>query len=159
MQIELRPRGLAEAKLYFEKTDDPEISAMLPRGADSLEEAVAKYQESQKPGASSYGRTIAADGRYVGDVWCYGMEKGGDPEMMLSFCVFEKTLWGKGVATKAVELFLKEVEEKFGLETAGAFCYLRNRASLRVLEKNGFAVKETFVEDGVTSCYLLREKC
>ncbi len=159
MQIELRPRGLAEVKIYFEKAADPEIAVMLPRGSDSLEEAFEKYWESQKPGASSYGRTIVADGQYVGDVWCYGMEKGGDPEMMVSFCVFEKSLWGKGIATKAAGLFLGEVREKFGLETAGAFCFLRNRASLRVLEKNGFALKETFVEDGVESCYLLKDRC
>ncbi len=38
MQIELRPRGLAEVKIYFEKAADPEIAVMLPRGSDSLEE-------------------------------------------------------------------------------------------------------------------------
>lgn len=156
MDLELRPRGLEEVKIYFEKAADPEIAAMLPRGADTLEEAVEKYRESQKPGASSFGRVVMADGRYVGDVWCCGMEKGGDPEAMLSFCVFEKSLWGKGVATKAVGLFLEEVRERFGLKTVGAFCYQRNRASQRVLEKNGFQLTETFVEDGVTSCYLVK---
>lgn len=39
MRLELRPRGLDEVKIYFEKASNPEIAAMLPRGADSLEEA------------------------------------------------------------------------------------------------------------------------
>ena len=59
---------------------------------------------------------------------------------MLGFCIFEKTYLNKGIATEAVPLFLKEIQEKIELKTIGAFTFSDNFASQRVLEKSGFPV-------------------
>lgn len=75
---------------------------------------------------------------------------------MLSYCIFDKVLWGKGAATEAVGLFLQQAVERFSLRSVGAFTFADNKASIRVLEKNGFAVQESFVEDGRESVYLER---
>ena len=72
---------------------------------------------------------------------------------MLSFCVFEKTFWRKGIATEAVSLFLKMVHEKYKIETVGAFTFSDNVASQKALEKNNFQLLEEFVEDGKSSKY------
>jgi len=72
---------------------------------------------------------------------------------MLSYCVFEPEVWGCGVASEAVRLFLQEMEARFALQSVGAFTYADNIASIRVLEKNGFHFEECFMEDGVLSCY------
>lgn len=157
MRIELRERTAEHARIYFEKTDDAQIEAMLPRGVFTLEEALANYEAARRPGADSFGRTIYADGRYVGDVWCYCIEAGGDPEAMLSFCLFEKALWGQGAATRGVRLFLVEAAARCRLRSVGAFCYADNAASARVLEKNGFTLQERFWEDGRESLYFLRQ--
>lgn len=114
---------------------------------------MAEFRKSQAPGAASYGRTIYADGRYVGDVWCYGIDRQGEPQAMVSYCVFEQGLWGRGAASGALRLFLAEIRERFGLERVGAFTYAANTGSVRVLEKNGFRLSETWVEEGVESCY------
>lgn len=156
MNIELRPRGLDQVITYFHRTDDEQIKQLLPRTVTTLEQAIHNFHQTLLPDAASHGRTIWADGQYVGDVWCYCMEKGGSPEAMLSYCIFEKSLWSKGIATKAVALFLEEVRTRFDLHVFGAFCYAANAASIHVLERNGFRQLERFSEGGIDSLYFER---
>lgn len=60
---------------------------------------------------------------------------------------------GKGAASEALGQFLSEIRERFGFTRIGAFTYAANAASIRVLEKNGFRLRESFAEDGVESRY------
>jgi len=156
MTVTLGSRTAETVTIYFEKTRSPAIQKTLPQKAQSLEEALADFRKTQGPYAQSFGRTICADGQYVGDVWCYCIDPDGDPQAMVSYCVFEQELWGRGIAAKALELFLEEVREKFGLERIGAFTFAANTGSIRVLEKNRFRLQESFAEDGVESRYYLR---
>lgn len=158
MKIELRERTEETVAIYFEKAQDAEIKKVLPQKAQTLEEAIEDYRQTLQVDATSYGRTIYADGVYVGDIWCYCIDPNEEPNAMLSYCVFEKEYWQQGVASQAVKLFLEEIIERFSLETIGAFTYASNEASIRVLEKNGFQKLEEFEEDGVLSAYFQR-KC
>ena len=153
MEITVRDRTANTAATYFEKAQQLEIKQMLPQKATSVEEALADFAKTQLPGATSYGRTIYADGHYIGDVWIYGIDMKDTPNAMLSYCIFEKEMWGKGAATQGVRLFLEEVRDRFGLQTVGAFTYAVNAASIRVLEKNGFSLVESFSEEGILSQY------
>lgn len=156
MEVSLGERTEKTAALYFQRSRAPAIRENLPQRAQTLEEALADYRKTQEPEARSFGRTIWADGQYVGDVWCYGMDPGGIPQAMVSYCVFETALWGRGIAAKALALFLEEIRERFGLSCLGAFTFADNTASIRVLEKNGFQCRESFAEDGVESRYFER---
>lgn len=153
MKIELRERMEAHVRIYFEKTRDAEIQATLPQTAATVEQAVEDYRKTRLPGATSYGRTIYVDDAYVGDIWCYCIDRNDEPNAMLSYCLFEKMLWGKGITTVAVKQFFDDIVPRFGLNSVGALAYCANVSSLRVLEKNGFAMVETFAEDGVESAY------
>lgn len=153
MNVTLGRRTAETAAIYFEKTSNAAIRKVLPQKAQTVEEAVADFYASKRPGASSYGRTILAAGQYVGDVWCYCIDPGGTPNAMVSYCVFERALWGQGVASKALNMFLSEIAGKYGFKTVGAFTYSSNLPSIRVLEKNGFRRVEELVEDGVSSQY------
>ena len=153
MTIQLKDRTEETVKIYFRRARTPEIQRSLPQRAQTLEEALADFRASQAPGAKSFGRTIYAGGQYVGDVWCYAMDPSGDPQAMVSYCVFEQPLWGRGVATEALRLFLEEIRERFGLMQVGAFAWAGNTGSVRVLEKNGFQLAESFLEDGVEAGY------
>ena len=157
MEVSLGERTAETAAVYFKRTRSPAIRKFLPQKARTLEEALADFRKTREPGAESFGRTIRADGQYVGDVWCYCMDRSGDPQAMVSYCVFEQALWGRGVASEALGLFLAELRERFGLERVGAFTFSENAASIRVLEKNGFHREESFTEDGVESGYYLRQ--
>ena len=156
MNVRLGERTAETAAVYFERTRGPVFRRFLPQKARTPEEFLADFWASQEPGAGSFGRTILAGGRYVGDVWCYGMDPAGDPQAMVSYCVFEQALWGRGIASEALGLFLEEVRERFGLERVGAFTFEANAGSIRVLEKNGFRLAESFTEDGAASGYYLR---
>ena len=77
----------------------------MPQKAQSVEEALADYEETLLPGATSYGRTILADGRYIGDVWCYCIDPEDEPNCMVSFCLFQPEYRSKGITTAALRLF------------------------------------------------------
>lgn len=151
MQIQLKERTEETVKVYYEKSQDPRITATLPRRDITLEQALEEYRASLLPGAGSFGQTIWADGEYVGDIWCYGIGREASPQAMLSYCVFEPTFWGKGIATQALALFLPLLETRFALRDLGAFTFSANLASCRLLEKAGFVCREEFEEEGVLS--------
>ena len=157
MTIELRERTEDHVRIYFEKTRDPEIQAMIPQTAKTAEEAVAQFEKTLLPGATSYGRTVYADGAYVGDIWCYCIDLQEEPNAMISYCLFEKHFWNKGVATEALRQFEAEILPRFGLKSLGAFTYCDNLSSVRVLEKNGFGKMEEFTDDGRLSGYFQKE--
>lgn len=150
--IELKERTRENVICYFEKVQDEEIKRFLPQKARSVEEAISDFEKTLLPGATSFGRTIYVNKNYAGDIWAYCI--GGDePSAMLSFCVFEKSLWGKGIATEAVRIFLGELKEKDSVHSIGAFTFSNNHASINVLMKNGFHEIDAFTENGVESKY------
>jgi len=157
MKIELSGRTEAHVRVYFDRTRDEEIQRMCPQQAKTAEEAVRDFEKTLLPDSRSFGRTVYADGSYVGDVWLYCMHEEDGPDAMLSFCIFEKKIWGRGAATEAVRLFLEETGGRFGLWTVGTFIYCENAGSRRVLEKNGFILREAFCEDGRESAYYEKE--
>lgn len=151
--ISLKERTKNHVKIYFQKTQDAEIKRMLPSTVRTEEEALKAFEETQNPGATSYGRTVYYDEKYVGDIWCYNINTEESPNGMLGYCIFDKKFWNKGIATEAVGLFLKELRQNYQMKELGAFLYATNAASRRVLEKNGFVKSETLVEDGIESFY------
>lgn len=154
MNISLGNRTADAVRIYFEKSNQPEIKAVLPQKAQTVEEALEAYKETLLPNANSYGKIIKANRNYIGDIWCYCINVNEEPNAMLSYCIFEKSYWSQGIATKAVAMFLKEIQIKYALSTIGAFTFSENLASIRVLEKNCFTVLEEFFEDGRDSKYL-----
>ena len=97
MQVELRERTEENVRVYFERTRDPEIQARIPQRSQTVEQALEAYRQSLAPGAASYGRTVWADGVYVGDIWCYCIHAEADPDAMVSYCIFDKDRWGRGL--------------------------------------------------------------
>ena len=106
MQVELQERTEENVRIYFERTRDPEIQARIPQRSQTVEQALEDYRRSLAPGADSYGRTVWADGVYVGDVWCYCIHAEADPDAMVSYCIFDKDRWRQGIASRALEQFL-----------------------------------------------------
>lgn len=156
MVIQLGERTPETVKIYFLQSQQPIIKAVLPQKAQTVEEALKDYRATLLPGATSYGRTILVDGNYVGDVWCYGINLAQEPNAMLSYCIFDRAFWGRGIAARAIAMFLETAGAKLGLRTIGAFTYSDNLASISVLEKNGFCLAEEWTEDGRGSKYFQR---
>jgi len=157
MTVSLKKRTADSVRTYFEKVNRPEIKQVLPQKATTIEEALKDYEKTLLPNATSFGQTVYVDGKYVGDVWCYCIDLDDEPNCMLSFCIFEPEYWSRGIATTAVNMFIKNISARYNIKTIGAFTFAHNNASIRVLEKNGFIVMEEFEEDSVLSKYLQYE--
>ena len=151
--VELKERTEHHVRIYFERTQDPEIHALIPQSAKTVEDAISLFEKTLLPGATSFGRTIYVDGMYAGDIWCYCINHAEEPNAMVSYCLFEKAHWNKGVATEALCQFLNEIINRFSLNTIGAFTYCDNIPSIRVLEKNNFLKMEEFMDGGKLSGY------
>ncbi len=157
MNIQLCQRTEEHVRIYFNRVQDPQIKAVLHHSAQTAEDAVENFRKTQLPNANSYGKTVYVDNAYIGDVWCYCIDRKEKPNAMIGYCIFEKSFWSKGIGTTVVEQFLTEVVSKFQLGSVGAFVYCSNLPSRRVLEKNGFCLIETFVEEGMEAAYYQKE--
>lgn len=159
MNISLGERTAETVKTYFKAADRDIIKKYLPQKAKTVEEALEDYEKTLLPDAKSYGRIISVDGKYIGDVWCYCIDLEETPNAMISYCIFDVDYWGKGVMTRALELFIDEIVCKFGFKTLGAFTCMENSASVKVLERCGFKLKEEISEEGAMSGYFQRNLC
>lgn len=153
-EIRLEPRTAEHVKIYWERTQDEEIRTMFPMTGATLEQALSLFEQSSLPGASSYGRIILAEGRYIGDIWCYCIDEEKEKTAMLSILIFDKDFWHRGIGQRAIGLFLQEMFTKYRLDSIGAFTFADNGSSIHALEKCGFQKQEEFVEDGRASVYL-----
>lgn len=149
----LKTRMKEHVITFWDKTQDEEIKNLFPFSIQSLEEALRLFGESLKEGATSYGKVIYYENRYVGDVWCYCIDEDDEKMAMLSIVIFEKKLWGKGIGVEATKIFINEVFNKFNIDKIGAFTYAYNLGSIGLLKKVGFKEIETFTEDGIESKY------
>ncbi|WIV11523.1 GNAT family N-acetyltransferase [Proteiniborus sp. MB09-C3] len=153
MNIMLKTRTKDHVVTFWEKTQDDEIKRLFPFSIESLKEALILFKESLREDALSYGKVIYFEDKYIGDIWCYGIDESNEKMAMLSVVIFEKGLWGRGIATEATKTFIKEVFNKFDIEKIGAFTYSNNHSSIGLLKKVGFCEIETFIEDGIESIY------
>lgn len=153
MEITLKTRTAEHVSIFWNKTQDEEIKRLFPFNIKSLDEALALFEQSLRKDASSYGKVIYYEGSYVGDIWCYCIDESNEMTAMLSIVIFEKELWGKGIATYAANAFIKDVFDKFSIEKIGAFTYSNNYGSISLLSKAGFEEVEAFIEDGIESKY------
>lgn len=154
MDVILKKRMKDHVITFWEKTQDEEIQKLFPFSIESLEDALKLYEESLKDGALSYGKVIYYGNKYIGDIWCYGIDEINEKMAMLSIVIFEKELWGRGIASQVTKDFIKEVFSKYKIDKVGAFTYAFNDRSIILLEKAGFTKVETFIEDGIESIYL-----
>ena len=154
MEIKLCDRTREDVEVFWRRMQDPEIQRFFPTGQQTLEEALALFEQACGPEARSFGRVIMAQDTYIGDVWCYAIEQGEERHAMFSIVLFDPAWWGQGLAAKATRLFLPEVQERFDVIRIGAFVYADHSRCIGLLRKLGFAERERFVEEGRASLYL-----
>ena len=149
----LKERTRENVEIFWMKSQDEEIEKLFPSTRSTLSEAFKGYEESQKPEARSYGRVIYVDDRYIGDIWCYGIDEISEKQAFVSILIFDKSYWGKGIGRQALTQFCTIVFEKYGIPKLCAFTYSTNQRSIGALESVGFKRMEEFTEDGVLSYY------
>lgn len=157
-KISLRPRNLDNVKVFWEKSKDEELGRLFPFMNNSLNEAIKLYEESMLPGARSFGQVIYADEEYIGDVWCYGIDKTKEKSAFISIVIFNKNFWGQGIGKEALNEFIEIIFRRYSINKLCAFTYKNNMRSISILENIGFINIEDFEDDGIASCYFEKLK-
>ncbi len=129
--VRLRPIEAADLPRVFEMQLDPEsnrMAATIPRTREAFDAHWAKvlYDPAVVP------RVILVGDRLVGLVSCF--QRNGEDHV--GYWI-DRAWWGRGIASRALELLLAEVPRRPLIATAAT----SNGASLRVLQKCGFVVE------------------
>jgi RimJ/RimL family protein N-acetyltransferase len=130
--VTLRELTPDDLDAVFAMTRDPEAvwMAAFTRSDPDDRAAFDAHQERLSADPSVVQRAVLLDGRLVGTISSFVLE--GDTEVTYWI---DRAAWGQGVASRALEGFLLQVPTRpvFGRAASD------NAASLRVLEKAGFA--------------------
>ncbi len=129
--VELRKTQLSDLDTLFDYQADDEAGYMAafvnPTSWKDRDAYIAKWAKLLQDGADSW--TILLDGVIVGSVGKWMM--GDEPQLTYGI---GKPFWGQGLATTAVELFLKKVDT-WPLYGRAASDNIR---SIKILERAGF---------------------
>lgn len=130
-EVALRPLEDADLDALFDQMRDPESVRMAAFTAKDPDDRAAfdAHQRKIQADSTTTNRAITLDGRFVGTIACFVIE--GETEITYWL---DRSVWGKGVTSRALALFLAEITER----PLHARAASDNTASLRVLEKAGF---------------------
>ena len=133
MSVELREVTTDDLPIFFEQQLDPAAHHMaaFTRGDPANREAFMAHWARILRDDTVITKTILFDGRVAGHVASF--VRFGEPEVTYWI---GREYWGRGVATRALEAFLAELETRPLYARAAQ----DNVASIRVLEKCGFAI-------------------
>jgi RimJ/RimL family protein N-acetyltransferase len=150
--VRLRDVEQADLPQLYEFHCDPDanrLAGTIPRNAD----AFRVHWEKILAGPEVAVKAITVENVLAGHISCFKLDGIASLGNWVS-----KAFWGKGIASRALELLLKEVF----VRPLHAHVATGNRASLRVLQKSGFVIQnievspanDRFVECEVASLVL-----
>lgn len=129
--IRLRPVEAADLPRVFEMQLDPESNRMAATIARTREKFDVHWAKVL-PDPAVTARVILVGDELVGLVSCF--QRTGEDHV--GYWI-DRAWWGRGIASRALELLLTEVTRRPLIATAAT----SNAASLRVLQKCGFVVE------------------
>jgi RimJ/RimL family protein N-acetyltransferase len=128
--VKLRDVEEVDLQFFYRFQLDPESNRFIGLAPRDESESYAHWAKILAD-VDGIHQTIVADGEVAGNIVCFLL--GGEREVGYRL---GREYWGKGIATKALAQFLTKVSER----PLHAHVAKRNVASIRVLEKCGFAV-------------------
>jgi RimJ/RimL family protein N-acetyltransferase len=130
---DVRLRDVVEDDLpiFFEHQRDPEANRMAAFPARERDAFMAHWKNKVLGDPANAKQTILADGDVAGNIVCFG-----PPEEREVGYWIGRDYWGRGVATRALAAFLRQIQER----PLHAYVAKGNGGSLRVLQKCRFAV-------------------
>jgi RimJ/RimL family protein N-acetyltransferase len=131
MNVSLRPLEDRDLDTIYRQVTDPESIRMAAFTAEDQTDRSAFLNRMARIRAdtSASNRVIEVDGAVAGTIASFRI----DDQLEVTYWV-DRTFWGKGVASAALQLLLAETAERPLYARAAS----DNLGSLRVLEKAGF---------------------
>ncbi|HYI23368.1 MAG TPA: GNAT family N-acetyltransferase [Candidatus Limnocylindrales bacterium] len=127
--IELRPVEVSDLESFYEFQSDPEAVAMAVFGSRDRASHFEVWTTKIMVNPDGLARTVLVDGVVAGNMLSWS----SDGVRYVGYWI-GREFWGRGVATEALGLFVREIPERpiYGLVV------ISNVGSQRVLEKNAF---------------------
>jgi RimJ/RimL family protein N-acetyltransferase len=142
--VAVRLRDVAEDDLpiFFEHQDDPVANRMAAFPARDREAFMQHWTTHVLGDDAVTKRTIVVNEQVVGNIVSFEMSH----ERLVGYWI-GRDHWGKGIASRALSLFVADVDTRRPLH---AHVARHNPASIRVLEKAGFEIvgEATIEESG-----------
>lgn len=126
--VALRDVTDADVEIFFEQQLDPAATAMAAFPSRDIHAHRAHWSKVLARD-DAFTRTIVVGDEVAGNIGSWEDEGHREIGYWLG-----RSFWGRGIASSALELFLREVTERPLL----AWVASHNAASIRVLEKSGF---------------------
>ena len=140
VEVELRDVAESDLPIFFEHQIDPvayRMAAFAPRDRDAF---MIHWKENVLGDQAATKKTILFRGEVAGHVASF--DRAGKREV--GYWI-GREYWGKGIATEGLARFLEIATER----PLYAFVAKHNAASIRVLEKCGFAVVGEHEDDWI----------
>ena len=129
--IQLRDVTESDLSIFYEQQLDPEATQMAAFPSRNKEAFMSHWKDKVLADDSGQVKTILFYGEVAGNIVCF--EQLGEREVGYWL---GKAFWGKGIATRALDEFLKTIETR----PLYAHVAKHNIGSRRVLEKCGFTI-------------------
>ena len=129
--VRLRPVQPCDLPRMYDMQLDPEsnrLAVTIPRTLEAFDAHWAKVLDDTGITA----RAVLVGGALVGYISCFPM----DGQDHVGYWI-DRAYWGSGIASRALQLLLREVAKRPLVATAAT----SNGASIRVLQKCGFVVE------------------
>ncbi|HEY3899973.1 MAG TPA: GNAT family N-acetyltransferase [Chthoniobacter sp.] len=156
--VQIRPVSLGDAASVQDYASDARVAATCnvphPYPADGGEAFVQRSVDAWAA-RHRFPFAVTFDGEFCGIVTLNGpdFEQG---TVEVDYWIAHP-FWGRNIATQAVRLAVQYAQTKLGIGSVFSACWEQNRASIRVLEKNGFRPIGPIVNDGTYGQKLLGE--
>lgn len=149
VEVILRDVVPGDLRSFFEHQSDPEACAQAAFKPRAEADFLAHWARILTDGTVAK-QTVVYRGDVAGNMLAY--DQGG--KRLVGYWIATR-YWGRGIASRALRLFLEHVTER----PLHAYVATHNRSSLRVLEKCGFRIEPaggvTLGSDGVEELELI----
>ncbi|KHM52663.1 hypothetical protein NZ47_03425 [Anaerovibrio lipolyticus] len=138
---------------YVSWLEDPEVNQYLEtRWTEQTLESVRSFVQSQLGSENSilFAIMLEDDGRHIGNIKL-GPINEHHHYADISYFIGDKSMWGKGIATKAINLVCGYGISDMNLHRIEAGTYAKAIGSQRALEKNGFIKEAVFRKQVITN--------
>ncbi|CAM4023366.1 Putative ribosomal N-acetyltransferase YdaF [Vibrio aerogenes CECT 7868] len=139
----------SDAYYIYKYLNNQSISNTYPILFPYTIEDANSYVEQEIRGRSDgsrYAFSIIMDGQFIGVSALYDVNRAINTAKIYYWIAVE--FWGKGAATKAVKELVNYAKMELKLTQLETGVLKKNIVSRRVLEKNGFIVENTLVNNG-----------
>jgi RimJ/RimL family protein N-acetyltransferase len=139
-----------DLEAFCRLVSDPDVTRFTGDGGKSRDEVKQGLEERvfadyRKYGYGRWATVLKATGRVIGFA---GLKYLDEVDAVDLGYRFFKEYWGRGLATEASAAVLRHGFESLGLERVIGITDVENQASIRVLEKLGFAYQDTRTHRG-----------